>query len=122
MEERTKQYNDGDIIFKEGDRSLVAYIIVQGQVELFKAGTSNPVSIATLLIFMFSLSYFPDNNLRDILKLPTLMCHFLSSSQEYELPLKVQDISFLFSVSSACLLCLEAQKQLKHFPKSKEKI
>ena len=36
-------FDDGDIIFREGERSLVAFILVSGQVELIKT-TNGPVA------------------------------------------------------------------------------
>ncbi len=39
-----KDYNDGDIIFREGDASSSAFVIASGQVELLKNASNGPVS------------------------------------------------------------------------------
>ena len=39
-----KNYTDGEIIFREGDASSSAFVIVSGQVELLKTTSSGPVN------------------------------------------------------------------------------
>ena len=41
-------FDDGDIIFREGERSLVAFVLVSGQVELIKKTTNGPVRLALI--------------------------------------------------------------------------
>ncbi|MGD9637867.1 MAG: Crp/Fnr family transcriptional regulator [Alphaproteobacteria bacterium] len=44
MSEVLKEYAKGDIIFREGDISNLAYIVVQGSVDIFKKGISDPIA------------------------------------------------------------------------------
>ena len=41
-------FDDGDVIFREGERSLAAFVLVSGQVELIKKTTNGPVRLALI--------------------------------------------------------------------------
>lgn len=60
-----KKYKDGDVIFREGDPSDIAFAIESGTVELTKAGDSQPVQLALLRKGeMFGEMGILDNSLR----------------------------------------------------------
>lgn len=48
MKEATRQYEDGDVIFREGEDSLSVFLLVSGHVRLFKTGPSGQFHLATL--------------------------------------------------------------------------
>jgi len=48
VKEATRHYQDGEIIFREGDDSLAAFRLLKGRVKLVKAGAAGPVVLATL--------------------------------------------------------------------------
>ena len=41
-------FEDGDVIFREGDRSQAAFVLVSGQVELIKKTTNGLVRLALI--------------------------------------------------------------------------
>jgi tetratricopeptide (TPR) repeat protein len=41
-------YRDGEVIFREGDRSLTAFVVASGRVELIKSTVNGPVRLALL--------------------------------------------------------------------------
>ena len=43
-----RRYRDGDVIFREGEKSATAFVIVSGQVELFKTGPNGPIRLCIL--------------------------------------------------------------------------
>ena len=49
MKKSEKQYDDGDIVFQEGDPSRSAYLLVSGNVELTMTGDKGPVTLAHLV-------------------------------------------------------------------------
>ncbi len=48
MKEATRQFRDGEVIFREGDDSLAVFRLVKGRVRLVKAGPNGGVVLATL--------------------------------------------------------------------------
>lgn len=48
MKEATRQFRDGEVIFREGDDSLAVFLLVKGRVRLVKAGPNGGVVLATL--------------------------------------------------------------------------
>lgn len=48
MNKSLQEYQPGTIIFREGDASICAYIIREGQVELTSSGQSGPVELSTV--------------------------------------------------------------------------
>ncbi len=48
MKSAQKKFNDGDVIFREGEKSPAAFVIASGQVELFKTAPGGMVRLATL--------------------------------------------------------------------------
>lgn len=48
MKEATRQFRDGEVIFREGEDSLAAFLLVKGRVRLVKAGPNGGVTLATL--------------------------------------------------------------------------
>lgn len=48
VKEATRQFRDGDVIFREGDDSLAVFRVERGRVRLIKAGIGGSVVLATL--------------------------------------------------------------------------
>lgn len=48
MKEATRQFRDGEVIFREGDESLAVFRVERGRVRLVKAGGNGGVVLATL--------------------------------------------------------------------------
>ncbi len=48
MPKKEQRYRDGDVIFREGDPSDAAYIVLEGKVQLTKAGENGPIPLALL--------------------------------------------------------------------------
>ncbi len=48
VKEATRHYQDGEVIFREGDDSLAVFLLTRGRVWLGKAGASGPVLLASL--------------------------------------------------------------------------
>lgn len=48
MTEQTRKYRDGDIVFREGEPSRNAFVVVEGKVELLKLGPSGAIQLAVL--------------------------------------------------------------------------
>ena len=48
MKRTKRKFDDGDVIFREGDPSDVAFVVLSGRVELSAAGESGPVRLAML--------------------------------------------------------------------------
>lgn len=48
MKDTTRQYRDGEVIFREGDASLAVFVVKKGRVRLVKSGAGGGVVLATL--------------------------------------------------------------------------
>lgn len=48
MKPTTRQFENGAVIFREGDPSPTAYLVVEGEVALFKDSARGPIHLATL--------------------------------------------------------------------------
>ncbi|MGE4527994.1 MAG: Crp/Fnr family transcriptional regulator [Rhodospirillaceae bacterium] len=48
MKDTTRQYRDGEVIFREGDASLAVFVVRKGRVRLVKSGANGGVVLATL--------------------------------------------------------------------------
>lgn len=48
VKEATRHYQDGEVIFREGDDSLAVFLLTRGRVKLVKAGASGPLVLASL--------------------------------------------------------------------------
>ncbi len=59
---RIKNYKDGEVIFKEGDKGQEMYLVREGKVKIVRTGKEKPVTLATLGIgeFFGEMALFGD--------------------------------------------------------------